>query len=326
MKISIAVSGSDCPSFNCAVCSSADGHARFPIDIHFAEDVAQLKLVDPPPGIWRCAACGHHSVHPLPDDNFVRAFYARYMNVAVKGFYSLRTQDTVPQEFRERYLPLIKLTKNNAAANNMLRLLDIGAGAGMFLRLAREEGYEVEGLEPNQEAAQRLRETFGIPVHEALLEDFAASCKYDLVTMWDLLEHLRDPRSAVEKISMILKPDGQLLVEIPVRDSLLSRAAVAIYWLSAGLVTRPLFLIFGVHHFHYFSRAGIIRLFGECGMKIVEMRQAETPWSSLRKKAGHGVLRNLKAICFNSALFFLILLARFFGSKNKLVVLAKKMN
>lgn len=96
------------------------------------------------------------------------------------------------------------------------RLLDIGCATGEFLNTARQVGWEVYGLEMIAEYAQRARDRFNLDVIRGTLESVELPDNtYDAITMWDVLEHLPDPRYALDQCHRLLKPNGILVFSIP---------------------------------------------------------------------------------------------------------------
>ena len=74
-----------------------------------------------------------------------------------------------------------------------LRVLDVGCAYGLFPFLVNQRGWEATGLEPGSVQAAFARDHFRIKVHEGTIEDFATDHKFDVITFWDVLEHLPDP-------------------------------------------------------------------------------------------------------------------------------------
>lgn len=95
-------------------------------------------------------------------------------------------------------------------------LLDVGCATGIFLDGMRQRGWQVRGVEPNQDAAQYAQDRFGLDVfpgylHEVKLE----SDTFDVVTIWDVLEHVPDPHAFVNDIYRVLKPGGLIIANLP---------------------------------------------------------------------------------------------------------------
>ena len=95
------------------------------------------------------------------------------------------------------------------------RVLDIGCAAGYFLRVMQRRGWDVHGIEPSRSIRALAERDLGPErVHAALLPDAKLEPgSFDLVTLWDVLEHLPEPVETLRAAASLLRPDGRLLVE-----------------------------------------------------------------------------------------------------------------
>lgn len=91
-------------------------------------------------------------------------------------------------------------------------LLDVGAGTGDFLKAAKEKSWNVMGVEPNQNAIQLAKQK-GITLHSDLRD--LKNLKFDVITLWHVLEHISNLEEAVEDLSKLLKPGGVLVIAVP---------------------------------------------------------------------------------------------------------------
>lgn len=122
-------------------------------------------------------------------------------------------------------------------------ILDVGAGTGDFLLQARAEGWKAFGVEPSQRARERALSK-GLPLKEEIDTDLQE--KYDVITMWHVLEHVPDYHAEIEKLKKLLKPGGLLVIAVP---NFLSYDALQYKAFWAGYdVPR---------HLWHFSRTGI---------------------------------------------------------------------
>lgn len=90
-----------------------------------------------------------------------------------------------------------------------IRLLDFGAGSGTFVKAAVDAGYEAVGLEHSQGAIDRARDDYGVTIYK----DIPSDEKFDVVTLWDVIEHLRDPVEVLRMIKAALNPGGIVIIE-----------------------------------------------------------------------------------------------------------------
>jgi SAM-dependent methyltransferase len=96
------------------------------------------------------------------------------------------------------------------------RLLDVGAAGGAFVAEAVGAGYDARGLEPTPAFAGFARERLGVDVMDGTIESAALpAASLDVVTLWHVLEHLPDPRDAVDRLRDALVPGGVLALEVP---------------------------------------------------------------------------------------------------------------
>jgi len=96
--------------------------------------------------------------------------------------------------------------------NGVGTLLDIGAGTGDFLNSAKKYGWEINGVEPN-EGARKLAHQKGVDLKSSI--DVVKGKKYDVITLWHVLEHLPNLEDTINKIEELLKPGGTLIIAVP---------------------------------------------------------------------------------------------------------------
>jgi len=123
-----------------------------------------------------------------------------------KGLVSFLYQ-IVKRSALQKKLNLIA-SLNNGTGN----LLDIGAGTGDFLKQAKSKSWKTAGVEPN-ESARNLAEEKGIILKENI-SDFEGK-KFDVITLWHVLEHLPNLEKTISEIEKLLKPGGILIIAVP---------------------------------------------------------------------------------------------------------------
>ena len=160
----------------------------------------------PATDVVRCLGCDVLFVSPRPTLEAIAAFYSE-----VGRYDHWDREPGRAAMWRRRAERLRALAPSG-------RLLDVGTGQGDFGAAARE-WYTFEGTEVSSEGARLARERHGLVVHEGdLLALDLPHDRYDVVTLWHVLEHVTEPRRVVERAALLLKPGGVLAVAVPNTD------------------------------------------------------------------------------------------------------------
>jgi SAM-dependent methyltransferase len=142
------------------------------------------------------------------------------------------------------------------------RILDIGAANGSFLKVARDAGWEVSGCEPNRWMVQWCRNHYDLAMTAGtVFEGQYASASFDVVTLWDVLEHTPDPMAVLTECQRLLRPGGLLVVNYPDIGSLVARA-----------MGRKWVFLLSIHHY-YFTPTTIARALQTVGMRPLIIRR-----------------------------------------------------
>lgn len=97
-----------------------------------------------------------------------------------------------------------------------VRILDIGCGSGYFLHLARQRGWQVQGIEPAETSARYAAGHYHLPVERADMYTLDwPEAQFDVITAWDVIEHVPDPAAFLQQCSEWLKPGGLLALRFP---------------------------------------------------------------------------------------------------------------
>ncbi len=141
------------------------------------------------------------------------------------------------------------------------RILDVGTAAGAFLAAARGRGWQVEGCEPNAWLAEWGSRHYGIPIRTGELFDQSfAPGSFDVVTLWDVIEHTPDPTRVIGTVRYLIRPGGVLVVNYPDIGS----------WIARALGRRWPFL--SSVHLYYFTRETMRSLLERHGFEVIEIR------------------------------------------------------
>lgn len=106
------------------------------------------------------------------------------------------------------------------------RLLDVGCGRGNFLAIARDHGFDVHGIDISERAVAYARKQFSLSVDVATLDDLAKTeNRFDVITLWHVLEHFVDPFKHLQQVRSLLNKGGICVIEVPNLNSLKFRIA-----------------------------------------------------------------------------------------------------
>jgi 2-polyprenyl-3-methyl-5-hydroxy-6-metoxy-1,4-benzoquinol methylase len=177
---------------------------------------------------YRCSACGLIFQNPQPPLNSAKEIYDDfdYQNLYFNatGFYT---------QIAGAYLKQIhtELAKKNVVLEPAkCRLLDVGSSIGLFLSLAKKEGFDAKGFDISSLASKFAKENYDVDVTVGnFLETALPENGYDIITMWQVIEHLTDPGSFLKKIHSLLKPGGYFCVATPDTDTFF-RKLYKKYW------------------------------------------------------------------------------------------------
>ena len=215
-------------------------------------DEARLIFIKDGFSHLKCSVCGMVYVSPVLKEKNLHFFYQdedSYMRVLANE--SQLAMDEIKFQYGldliEEYVPL----KGN--------LLDIGCGPGIFLNLARERNWHVQGIEFNSWCVQHLKElsigVIDVPIKEAMLPQGFYNC----VTMWTVLEHIVKPGDLLTEIHRILAPDGIILILVPNVDSLANR-----------ILHEKSTTFSGKTHVNLFNATSLSRLLEKKGFAVTE--------------------------------------------------------
>jgi 2-polyprenyl-3-methyl-5-hydroxy-6-metoxy-1,4-benzoquinol methylase len=232
----------------CPLCGGDEysvlSHSRYP-ENQTAEQLQQAfrassdeKLMDQ---LVRCRGCELVYVNPRIDD------------VLLVESYESAIDPAFIEQNRERIRTFSKLLKKTLPGVGYqpppgARLLDVGCAGGAFLVAARDYGFTVTGVEPSHWLADSGRTQYGLDIHQGILSPgLFPDESFDVITLWDVIEHVTQPADLLNSIHRLLKRDGLLLVNYPDFGS----------WMARLLGQRWPFLL--SVHLLYYTRTTITR-------------------------------------------------------------------
>lgn len=206
-----------------------------------------------------CEDCGTIFTNPRPTGDSLSDFYSRVEGkddqaIVAASLRYYTDEGRRAARVRDYLNPLLERKPGG-------KLLDFGCGAGWFAALARDAGYEVEGIEQMPAAVAAAREELGLEgVRVGTEADLPETPTYDVIVCNNLIEHLIDPKGFAERVAAALNPGGLWMVNYP----------------SASA---EMFKAFGPHsyyfmtpyHLTHFTRKGFDRFVRRVGLSAIDV-------------------------------------------------------
>lgn len=185
--------------------SSFDTHGREMIDINEKFDV------------FACDKCGNIFLNIAADKEYYAKYYKEdYYDSNTDGLLGSITKMLRNFSFRRKQ----EFISSKFPENKKIKLIDVGCGAGEFLESLDEKRFDIFGLEVSavgNEICQKKH--LRVYREDILTKDFGEE-KFDVVTLWHVLEHISSPTELFAKVYKILNKDGLLIFQVPNSDSL----------------------------------------------------------------------------------------------------------
>ena len=241
----------------CNLCGSTEAELLYPSTLPQDMSVAITKRFAPSDHvsgndrIVKCRRCGLIYVNPRIKREFVWQGYSDAQDTK----YATQTEGRLATFQRavrmiEQYVP------------KRGKLLDVGCAAGFFLKVAKDAGWKVQGFEPNRALAKWGSKQYGVSISSL---DFVTAKlpanSFDVVTFWDVLEHVTDPKAYIREASRVLKPGGFLFINYPDMGSIYSKIFKQKWWFVSPV------------HLFYFDRRTLQQYFEEDGLRFIEQNR-----------------------------------------------------
>ena len=233
----------------CHICHSQD--------VRFFCEKNGCKLYD-------CMKCGFTFVFPIPDD-LASIYGAEYFKNEGKADAGYTDYDKDKEPMR----PVFELYLNKLAQLTEGRnIFDVGAATGYFLDIAKKDGWKTFGSEISAYATKEA-ESRGHTMVAGSIVGVMLPEKMDAVTLWDVLEHVDDPRAYVMAVNNMLGAKGMLAINTVDRSSIWARV-LGSRW---QLIVPP-------EHLNYYSPNNLEMLLSECGFEVLEVKKIGKKFSA----------------------------------------------
>ena len=186
------------------------------------------KFEDGPYTVYTCGDCGLVYVSPrLTGQALLDVYDESYWksdNPKERGYADYAKESALYLKTYHKRMKLVSRWLPEKA-----RILDVGCAAGYFLRVAQERGHDVHGVELSEAIAREAIAALGEDrVFHGFLDDAIEARgwpdhSFDLVTIWDVIEHVPEPQGLLASIKRMIKPGGKLLLETQNVDSRMAK-------------------------------------------------------------------------------------------------------
>ncbi len=190
---------------NCPVCNSSS-FTPFVECTDYTVSKDKFKIVQ--------CTCGFRFTNPRPEEAEAGKYYQSEDYIShsntkkgiVNSLYQVARKFTL-----KRKLKLVTKVSGKQSGD----LLDLGCGTGEFLNTCKENGWNVQGIEPSPDARAFASKQYGLTVHEVNKWDQFNDKLFDVVSAWHVLEHVYQLEETAKQVKRILKPDGTFIVALP---------------------------------------------------------------------------------------------------------------
>lgn len=255
----------------CNFCNNKENIPVLSLDLKYLKEILP-EDVEEGFKVVKCKDCGLLYSIPRPDESKIPNLYQEeFFRKMDCSEWNVTGKTNPLNEFIES-LGIKKKCKSILKYKKTGSILDIGCATGMFLLKMQDYGWKVQGVEVGSFAVKLARKR-GIDVFEGTLHNARYEDQtFDVVTMWNVLDHLSNPKETLLEINRILRDNGFLIINVANVDSFEQRLFKK-YWIGWGVPW----------HLHYFSPHSIKNMLSYANFTVKEMKYMMGGYVSLVK-------------------------------------------
>ncbi len=160
----------------------------------------------------KCKQCGLVYLNPRPTQQKINEEYLAEYHIERLLRREPKTEEEIEEEINKNIGRAEEIVKQ---FGNKGRLLDIGCGAGFFIACLKRYRWVVTGIDISEWASEFAKKKLGLDVFTGNVEEIQFNERFDVITMYHILEHLPDPLKTLKRVSELLSDDGILVIEGP---------------------------------------------------------------------------------------------------------------
>lgn len=269
--------------------------------------------------VFRCNSCRLAYLDPCLDPAAMAELYQssdslKSMHDFHEGYYEYGSLEEDSKTLKEFCQGLDAVERVFGGTSK--KLFEVGYGNGLFLALARQRGWTVDGIDTSSVNKQVAKNRFGLDLREGFFEKMPGEVgEWDTVAMMDVIEHISEPYDILKKAAGLLRPGGILLLGTPNQSGFFAKLSHVLWRLSGGFIRSGIDKIYFLEHVTYYDKKTLGELLQKAGFEPLVSFCAETDLAKFKLKPMERVLGEM-------ILFF----GRVFKSGNRLVMIAKKRN
>ena len=256
--------------------------------------------------IVTCNHCGLKFVHPMPSPEVLHDFYNSQA-------YHSGDRYQVGQVYHPWDRRMADIRSLGYTSGH---ILDVGCATGHFLSKAASQGFGIFGIDVSETAIEKAKATLGEGKAQSLdLLELPDEKQFDIITMWALIEHLREPDKYLIKIGKLLKPNGLIAFSTP-NISACSESVKGSKW---KYYIPP-------EHLYYFDTKLISRMLKKYGFEVIRIRTYNNipAWVATNRNIPKWYRNKLMRILFKSMMSIVILFCKIRNKGETMEVYARK--
>ncbi len=236
---------------NCVGC----GHSEYNVVNVSNQSIAESnKGIINPIRIWvKCKKCNLVYGNPSASENSLNKYYSIIAKEKFGGIYgNIKEKESFLFEMSDVRL------NNISRLTDKKTLLDIGTGIGFFVKSALNRGFDANGLELTPEDCEYAKRHYGLDLMQRNFYSFTETEQYDIVTMFEVIEHMRTPLKDLKRINKLVKMGGIFVIATPILDSEYAKLAKEenVFWNV-------------VAHLSYFTKDVLRKYLKSAGFEVI---------------------------------------------------------